>query len=119
MSGAPDRPAGELPETTAVPPNAGEWDDALDHVACLRGKPRQVEKLAGGPTNINVEATSAMAAIVVRIAPPGGVADYRTSVVAAQAGVGAPVLEYVPDPGLLVVGFIDGRTFSDDGLRSG
>ena len=126
MSGAPDRPAGELPETTAVPPNAGEWDDALDHVACLRGKPRQVEKLAGGLTNINVKVTCEGAAVVVRIAQPGSEllsidrqAEYRNSVAAAQAGVGAPVLEYVPDPGLLVVGFIDGRTFSDDDLRSG
>src|SRR4029079_16740181 len=38
---------------------------------------------------------------------------------AAEAGVGAPVLEYVADPGLLVVGYIEGHTFTDDDLRHG
>jgi thiamine kinase-like enzyme len=106
--------------------SSGKWDEVLDHLACLRGKPRQVEELAGGLTNVNLKVTWAGATIVVRVAQPGSEllaidrqAEYRNSVSAAQAGVGAPVLEYVPDPGLLVVGFINGSVFTDDDLRSG
>lgn len=126
MSGAPNEPGGDLPETTATPPDAGKWDNTLDHLTCLRGKPRQVEELAGGLTNVNLKVTCEGATIVVRVAQPGSEllaidrqVEYRNSVAAAQAGVGAPVLEYVPDPGLLVVGFIEGPTFTDDDLRSG
>lgn len=104
----------------------GEWDAVLDHLACLRGKSRQVERLTGGLTNVNLKVTCEGATIVVRVAQPGSEllaidrqAEYRNSVCAAKAGVGAPVLEYVPDPGLLVVGFIDGSAFTDDDLRSG
>jgi len=104
----------------------GKWDAVLDHLACLRGKSRQVEELTGGLTNVNLKVTCEGATIVVRVAQPGSEllaidrqAEYRNSVCAAKAGVGAPVLEYVPDPGLLVVGFIDGSAFTDDDLRGG
>ena len=63
---------------------------------------------------------------MVRIAQPGSEllaidrkAEHLNSTAAARAGVGAPVLEYVADPGLLVVGFIDGRAFTDDDIRGG
>lgn len=104
----------------------GKWDGVLDKLACLRGQPRQVEELTGGLTNINLKVSHAGGTIVVRVAQPGSEllaidrkAEHLNSAAAAQAGVGAPVLEYVPDPGLLVVGFINGRAFTDDDLRSG
>ena len=37
--------------------------------------------------------------------------EYRNSVAAAAAGAGAPVIEYRPQDRLLVVGYIEGRTF--------
>src|SRR2546425_878186 len=37
--------------------------------------------------------------------------EYRNSVTAAAAGAGAPVIEYRPQDGLLVIGYIEGRTF--------
>jgi thiamine kinase-like enzyme len=39
--------------------------------------------------------------------------EYRNSVAAAAAGVGAPVVAYHPELGLLVLGFIEGRTFTN------
>jgi thiamine kinase-like enzyme len=37
--------------------------------------------------------------------------EYQNSVIAADAGAGAPVVEYRPQDHLLVVGYIEGRTF--------
>jgi thiamine kinase-like enzyme len=37
--------------------------------------------------------------------------EYRNSVIAAAAGAGAPVVEYRPQDRMLVVGYIEGRTF--------
>jgi len=38
--------------------------------------------------------------------------EYRNSVTAAAAGAGAPVIECRPQDSLLVVGYIEGRTFT-------
>jgi thiamine kinase-like enzyme len=45
--------------------------------------------------------------------------EYRNSVSAAEAGVGARVIDYVPDHSLLVLEFIEGTTQSADDLRRG
>ena len=39
--------------------------------------------------------------------------EHHNSVAAAQAGVGAPVVAYRPEDSLLVLGYIDGRTFGN------
>jgi thiamine kinase-like enzyme len=36
---------------------------------------------------------------------------------AAASGVGAPVVDYLPGAGVLVIGFVEGRTFTDEDLR--
>jgi thiamine kinase-like enzyme len=99
---------------------------ALDSVALLRGRPRVVEELPGGLTNVNLKVTTPERTVVVRIAQPGSEllaidrkAEYLNSVAAAESGVGAPVLEHVEEPALLIVGYIDGHTFTDDDLRHG
>ena len=101
-------------------------DTALDAVECLQGREREVEKLPGGLTNVNLKVTTSDATVVVRISQPGSEllsidreAEHLNSRAAAEAGVGAPVLEYVEDPGLLVIGYIEGNTFEDDDLRHG
>ena len=101
-------------------------DAALDAVACLRGREREVEELSGGLTNVNLKVTTEDGSVVVRIAQAGSEllaidrdAERRNSEAAAEAGVGAPVIDYVEDPRLLVVGFIEGHTFTDDDLRDG
>jgi thiamine kinase-like enzyme len=98
----------------------------LDAVGCLRGREREVEELPGGLTNVNLKVTTSEQTVVVRIGQEGSEllaidreAEWRNSEAAAEAGVGAPVIEYVEDPGLLVVGYIEGHTFTDDDLRSG
>jgi thiamine kinase-like enzyme len=101
-------------------------DAALDSVECLRGRERTVEELPGGLTNVNLKVTTEDGSVVVRIAQPGSEmlaidrdAERRNSEAAAEAGVGAPVVDFVEDPRLLVVGFIEGHTFTDDDLRHG
>ena len=39
--------------------------------------------------------------------------EYRNSMRAAAAGVGAPVIEYAPEVGVLVIGYIDGTTLTN------
>ena len=45
-------------------------------------------------------------------------AEYENSVRAAAAGVGAPVVEFLPDDGVLVIGFLEGETLSDEHLQA-
>jgi thiamine kinase-like enzyme len=91
-----------------------------DTVEVFRGRPLTVTELAGGLTNRNYKVTTPDGSYVVRIS--GGTTgvlaidrdhEYRNSVIAAQAGVGAPVHAYVPEQEALVIGFIEGRTLTD------
>ena len=99
---------------------------ALDAVDCLRGREREVEELPGGLTNVNLKVTTSEVTVVVRIGQPGSEllaidreAEHANSRAAAEAGVGAPVVQYVEDPTLLVIEYLEGRTFTDDDLRHG
>jgi thiamine kinase-like enzyme len=103
-----------------------EFDSALDKIDCLRGHEREVEELSGGLTNVNLKVTTSGRTVVVRIPQAGSEllsidrrAEHVNSRAAADAGVGAPVLEFREDPCLLVIGFLEGRTFTDDDLRDG
>jgi thiamine kinase-like enzyme len=85
-----------------------------------------VVELTGGLTNVNLKVTCDGQVVVVRVAQPGNELlaidrdhEHHNSVAAAEAGVGAPVIEYLPGAGLMVVGYIDGRPFTDDDLRHG
>jgi thiamine kinase-like enzyme len=95
-------------------------DGLCDRIAVLRGRPVEVEELTGGLTNRNFKVTVGDDAYVVRISGPGSGAlaidrdnEHRNSVVAAASGVGAPVVEYLPEHSALVIGYIEGRTFGD------
>ncbi len=112
--------------TTEGSPEASgsRWDDVLDQVSCLCEQPRQVEELPGGLTNINLKVECPDRTLVVRVAQPGSEllsidrrVEHQNSVAAAQAGVGAPVIDYLEEAGLLVIEYIDGTTFTDDDLR--
>jgi thiamine kinase-like enzyme len=98
----------------------------LDSIPWLRGQDYAVHELPGGLTNVNLKVTYAGRVVVVRVAQEGGdllavdhSVEHLNSLAAAEAGVGAPVVDYLPDPGLMVVEYIDGRTFSEADLRSG
>jgi thiamine kinase-like enzyme len=103
--------------------------DALDVIArvpSLAGSPRVVTELPGGLTNRNYKVTTPDGAFVARLwAPPASSRllaidrdhEYRNSVIAAAAGVGAPVVEYRPQDRVLVLGFLDGVTYAPDDVQ--
>lgn len=119
-----DHPAAATPASPAEP--EGRWAHVLDRIQFLCDRPSEVEELPGGLTNVNLKVTCDGQAYVVRIAQAGSDllaidrdAEHRNSVAAAEAGVGAPVVDYLADAGLLVIGYIEGKTFTDDDLRHG
>jgi thiamine kinase-like enzyme len=78
-----------------------------------------VDELPGGLTNRNYKVTTPDGSFVARISSSGTELlaidrenEYRNSMAAAQAGAGAPVIEYRPQDSLLVVGYIEGRTLT-------
>ena len=103
--------------------------DALDVIArvpSLARTPRVVTELPGGLTNRNYKVTTPDGAFVARLWAPAASAgllainrehEYRNSVIAAAAGVGAPVVEYRPQDRVLVLGFVDGVTYGREDVR--
>lgn len=99
--------------------------EVLDRIPLLAGTPRTVSELPGGLTNRNYKVTTPAGTFVVRTPASDGSllgldrdAEHADSVAAARAGVGAPVHAYLPDAGVLVVGYIPGRTFTEEDLRN-
>jgi thiamine kinase-like enzyme len=99
--------------------------ELLDLVPMLRGT-RTVTELAGGLTNTNYKVVTDAGAFVMRVsAKDAGLLaidrenEHQNSVSAAAAGVGATVIDYVPDRSLLVLEFIEGTTQSAEDLRRG
>ncbi len=102
------------------------YRERLAAIPWLHGKQYDVEELTGGLTNVNLKVTSEGRAVVVRVAQEGSALlaidhdhEHHNSRAAAAAGVGAGVVDYLPQAGLMVVDYIDGRTFTDDDLRNG
>ncbi|MEO3867249.1 phosphotransferase [Nonomuraea sp. B12E4] len=98
--------------------------EVLDRIPLLSGVPRSVEELPGGLTNHNYKVTIPAGEYVVRVWASDGAllaidrdAEHANSIAAARAGVGAPVHAYLPELGVLVVGFLPGRTFTEADLR--
>ncbi len=97
----------------------------LEKIAVLRGQPCVVDPLPGGLTNRNYKVSTPGGTYVVRHSTPSSAdelavdrrAEYENSVRAAAAGVGAPVVEFLPDEGVLVIGFVEGETLSDQLLQ--
>jgi thiamine kinase-like enzyme len=102
-------------------PGRAPIDELLDRVPSLAGGPRTVRELPGGLTNRNYKVTTPGGSFVARAwAADGGDLlainrdhEYANSVIAARAGVGAPVIEYRPADCLLIIGYIDGRTYGN------
>jgi thiamine kinase-like enzyme len=107
-----------------VPPEDAELEALLDRVPVLQGLPRTVSELGGGLTNLNLRVTNDRGDYVVRLfrGDPEllGIdreAEHVNTCAAAEAGVGAGVVDYLADPGLLVIEYIDGRTYDNDAFR--
>ena len=91
----------------------------LREVPSLTGA-RAVRPLEGGITNRNYRVDLPQGAVVVRLSDPQSSAlaidrhnEYLNSVAAAQSGAGAPVVDYLPGRGVLIVGWIEGRTLTE------
>ena len=100
-------------------------DGLLDLVPALRDR-QSVEELAGGLTNTNYKVATAEGAYVVRVsAKDSGLLaidrenEYLNTVSAAEAGVGAAVVDYIPEQSLLVLEFIEGTTQTSEDLQRG
>jgi thiamine kinase-like enzyme len=99
---------------------ADDLDVIFDQVTTLAGVPRTVTELPGGLTNRNFKIRTGNGTFVARVASGGGELlaidrqnEYRNSVRAAAAGVGAPVIEYQPSVNVLVLRFLEGRTLTN------
>jgi len=100
-------------------------EEILEAVPELR-EARAVEPLPGGLTNTNYKVTADTEAYVVRVAGEDTSLlaidrenEVHNTIAAAEVGVGARVVAYLPEHGALVLEFIEGRTQSAEDLRRG
>ncbi|HUZ52692.1 MAG TPA: choline/ethanolamine kinase family protein [Streptosporangiaceae bacterium] len=107
-------------DTSAAADLEAGLDAIFDQVPSLASGPRTVTELPGGLTNRNFKITTVNGALVARVASGGSellaidrANEYRNSVRAAAAGVGAPVIEYQPAVSVLVLRFLEGRTLAN------
>jgi thiamine kinase-like enzyme len=103
----------------------GQLEAVFELVPQLAGA-LSVQELPGGLTNANLKVTTRAGAYVVRrwSEDTGLLAidrdnEYENSVRAAEAGVGAPVIAYLPAHRTMVFAFVPGRTMSAQELRRG
>jgi thiamine kinase-like enzyme len=97
-----------------------ELEALLDRIPVLQGLPRTVTELPGGLTNQNLRVSTPTHDVVVRrfrgdteLLGIDRDAEHANTLAAAQAGVGAPVVDYRPDLGVLVIGYVDGSTYEN------
>jgi thiamine kinase-like enzyme len=97
---------------------------ALDELPALAGLERRLEDLSGGLTNRNVKIITPNATYVARCSgnTTGMLGidrdhEHYNSCAAAEAGVGAPVIDYRPDLGIMLLGYLDGTTLCNEDFR--
>ncbi len=95
----------------------GNLFDQIPRLATRTG----IEDLTGGLTNRNVKVTTPDGVYVARCSDrehnPLGIdrdAEHVNTERAERAGVGAPVLDYRPDLGVLVIGWLEGTTLDNE-----
>jgi thiamine kinase-like enzyme len=98
----------------------GDLGALFDQVPGLAGRPRSVQRLEGGLTNRNYKVSTPGGTFVARVFSDGGELlainrdhECRNTAAAAAAGAGAPVIEYRPELGILVIGYLEGRTLTN------
>lgn len=94
-----------------------EFGQTLDASSFLQGRTNLVE-LSGGLTNRNIKVETDHGDYVARISSnESGLLsidrnnEFNNSKIAAEAGIGAPIYDYKAELGLLVIGFLPGKTF--------
>ncbi len=108
-------------------PDDDDVDALLDRIPAVAGRPRSVVELPGGLTNQNlrvtVEGPDGGDYVVRRFRGDPALldidrdAEHHNTGAAAQAGVGPPVVDYRPDLGVLVIGYVDAVTLDNDSFR--
>jgi thiamine kinase-like enzyme len=101
-----------------------QLDALLEDIPAVAGQPRQLEELSGGLTNRNVKVTTPVGVYVARCTDTScnfldidRDAEFYNTKAAEQAGVGAPVIDYRADLGLLLLGYLDGKTLCNDDFQ--
>ena len=96
----------------------------LDRIPVLQGLPRTVRELPGGLTNQNLHVGTPGHDYVVRVfrgdARLLGIdrdAEHENTRAAAVAGVGAGVVDYLPELGVLVIDYLTGTTLENASFR--
>jgi thiamine kinase-like enzyme len=96
---------------------SNDFNDLLNQVLRLKVRD-EVSELSGGLTNQNLKIKTPTGDYVARISSNKSAllsidrrAEYENSKIAAQIGIGAPVYDFLPEFGLLVIGFLQGKTF--------
>ena len=108
---------------SGLPPELASLGDRL---GILEDQTLLVSRLSGGLTNANFKIQTTKGCFVVRVSSPSSTllaidrANERyNTIAAAETGVGAAVVEYLDDPNVLVVDYIDGKTLSAADLAGG
>jgi len=101
-----------------------QLDGLFEQIELLAGRPRTLEELSGGLTNRNVKITTPDGVYVARCVDTSrnllGIdrdREHHNSVAAEQAGVGARVLDYRPDLGVLLLSFLEGKTLENNDFQ--
>lgn len=94
------------------------YGSLLDQVPRLKGR-KSVSELSGGLTNRNLLIEGKDQKYVARISSNSSSllsidreCEYQNSLLAAEIGIGPPVHDYLAGQGLLVIGYLVGRTFT-------
>lgn len=89
----------------------------FDQVPLLRER-TGMRELSGGLTNRNIAIDTPTGTYVARVSSNTSSllaidreSEYQNSKIAASVGIGAPVHDYIPGKGLLVIGYLQGRTY--------
>jgi len=93
------------------------YGDLLNQVPLLT-KRSSLRELSGGLTNKNLLVETDSGRYVARISSNSSSllsidrdSEFNNTKLAAEVGIGAPVFDYLKGKGLLVIGYIDGKTF--------
>ena len=101
-----------------------EFGDTLNKSSFLSTRKYLIE-LSGGLTNRNIKVETERGDFVARISSNESALlsidranEFNNSTLAAECGVGAPVFDYKAEHGLLVIGFIEGKTYDGNDVAN-
>ena len=100
------------------------FGELLDRVDILRGR-TEISELSGGLTNRNLKVSTPSATYVARVSSNDSQlleidrqSEFENSKLAAEVAIAAPVYDYVPGGGLLVIGYLPGKTFDSSDVKN-